>query len=51
MENFHGLPFYVFSGLFVGVADSVFVATQDGEDIAVVELAEFVRSLESAKEA
>ena len=51
MENFHGFPVHVFSGLFVGVADSVFVATQDGDDIAVVELAEFVRSLESAKEA
>ncbi|KAH7352127.1 hypothetical protein KP509_19G031100 [Ceratopteris richardii] len=44
------IPGVLENGLFVGVADSVLVATQDGEDISVVELAEFVRSLKSAKE-
>ncbi|MCO5584767.1 hypothetical protein L7F22_038699 [Adiantum nelumboides] len=44
------IPGVVENGLFVGVANSVLVATQDGDDISVVELAEFVRSLESAKE-
>lgn len=44
------IPGVVENGLFVGVANMVFVATQDGEDIAIVELAEFVKSLKSARE-
>lgn len=50
-QSINMIPGVVENGLFIGVADSVFVATQDGDDIAVVELAEFVRSLKSAKEA
>ncbi|KAI5080861.1 hypothetical protein GOP47_0004044 [Adiantum capillus-veneris] len=44
------IPGVVENGLFIGVANSVLVATQDGDDIQVVELAEFVSSLKSAKE-
>lgn len=43
------IPGVVENGLFIGVVHSVLVATQDGDDISVLELAEFVRSLESAK--
>eukprot|EP00250_Pteridium_aquilinum_P005529 c15605_g1_i1 orf=711-1652(-) len=43
------IPGVVENGLFVNVAASVLVATQDGDDIQVVELAEFVRSLKSAE--
>eukprot|EP00249_Psilotum_nudum_P012688 c23921_g1_i1 orf=408-1394(-) len=45
------IPGVVENGLFIGVADSVLVATQDGDDVAIVELAEFMKSLKSAKEA
>ncbi len=38
------------AGLFVNVAYKVFVATKDGEEILIVELAEFVASLKSANE-
>ncbi len=38
------------AGLFVNVAHKVFVATKDGEEILIVELAEFVASLKSANE-
>jgi hypothetical protein len=38
------------AGLFVNVAHKVFVATKDGEEILIVELAEFVASLKSASE-
>lgn len=50
-QSINMIPGVVENGLFVGVANSVLVATQDGDDIAIVELAEFVNSLRSAKEA
>jgi ribose 5-phosphate isomerase A len=44
------IPGVVENGLFVNVAHKVFVATKDGEEILIVELAEFVASLKSANE-
>jgi ribose 5-phosphate isomerase A len=44
------IPGVVENGLFVNVAHKVFVATKDGEEILIVELAEFVASLKSASE-
>ncbi|KAH9555298.1 hypothetical protein CY35_08G107100 [Sphagnum magellanicum] len=44
------IPGVVENGLFVNVAYKVFVATKDGEEILIVELAEFVASLKSANE-
>uniref|UniRef100_A0A0C9RRG4 ribose-5-phosphate isomerase n=1 Tax=Wollemia nobilis TaxID=56998 RepID=A0A0C9RRG4_9CONI len=41
------IPGVVENGLLTGVATSVLVATQDGDDITVVELDEFVNSLRS----
>uniref|UniRef100_A0A0D6QX18 ribose-5-phosphate isomerase n=1 Tax=Araucaria cunninghamii TaxID=56994 RepID=A0A0D6QX18_ARACU len=44
------IPGVVENGLLTGVATSVLVATQDGDDITVVELDEFVKSLRSVNE-
>ncbi len=38
-------------GLFINIAHKVLVATKDGDETAIVELADFVASLKSAKEA
>lgn len=45
------IPGVVENGLATGVASSVLVATQDGDDIVIVELDDFVKSLKSVKEA
>lgn len=45
------IPGVVENGLFVGIATSVLVATQDGDEISVIELADFVKSLKSTSEA
>ncbi|XP_024531421.1 uncharacterized protein LOC9633193 [Selaginella moellendorffii] len=42
------IPGVVESGLFVGIANTVLVATRDGDEITIVELADFVRSLKEA---
>ncbi|KAJ7551493.1 hypothetical protein O6H91_06G017600 [Diphasiastrum complanatum] len=44
------IPGVVENGLFIGIADSVLVATHDGEEITIVELAEFVKSLSTASQ-
>ncbi|GLJ48393.1 hypothetical protein SUGI_1021600 [Cryptomeria japonica] len=44
------IPGVIENGLLTGVASSVLVATQDGDDITVIELDEFVKSLKSLSE-
>eukprot|EP00252_Welwitschia_mirabilis_P018392 TRINITY_DN40890_c0_g1_i1.p1 TRINITY_DN40890_c0_g1~~TRINITY_DN40890_c0_g1_i1.p1 ORF type:complete len:305 (-),score=67.22 TRINITY_DN40890_c0_g1_i1:480-1394(-) len=45
------IPGVVENGILTGVASSVLVATQDGNDVTVLELSDFVKSLKSFKEA
>ncbi|KAH9317856.1 hypothetical protein KI387_019625, partial [Taxus chinensis] len=44
------IPGVIENGLLTAVASSVLVATQDGDDITVIELVEFVKSLRSVSE-
>jgi ribose 5-phosphate isomerase A len=45
------IPGVIENGLFINIAHKVLVATKDGDETAIVELADFVASLKSAKEA